>query len=454
MTDDSMNYRDSMPRKKKKKKDNLKLDTGSVIQADGLPRNFNDLPQKERERLVAELDNNSTPEVKVQAMEEAPIVQEKALPRTPAKPVTETVEKNSRPLAVKENVEVKDTSQGKEIVKQPLEKAESAPKKGLSDTFKQAISHLAPSAVGMLVGALVDGRDGAVAGFEQGTALNSAVRDMAQQDQKMQISAQNAETQRMFAENTLRQSQSDKAKKRLSTVWVDSNNNPVIESDGVPVDKDGNQIPTSKLKRYQAELSPLEKARINKLNSTNTSSSGKVSKNDLTPGELKADQSFATDFQKWVSGGFSNTQANIAKLENVLSDIEDPNTERGNVLLPESIRARTNKASVTVEQDVGNVVFQSLKEILGGQFTEKEGQKLVQQTYDPRLSDTENAAKLRATIKSLKDMATAKQSSAQHFSDNGTLKGFGGVSSNKIQSETSQETQNRVQSLKSKLFTR
>ena len=153
---------------------------------------------------------------------------------------------------------------------------------------------------------------------------------------------------------------------------------------------------------------------------------------NLTKGQEHADKAFGKEYQDWVSGGFANVQGNLAKLKGSIDSIANPNTEVGSVIAPEFIRARTNKESVRVEQDVGNVVFQSLKEILGGQFTEKEGQKLVQQTYDPRLSDEDNRAKVQASYDKLTALAEAKQKAVKYFSENGTLKGFQGSDANTI----------------------
>lgn len=396
-----------------------------------------------------------------------------AVPRTPAKASTPEVKAEARPVSNSQEMgimgadgkpyPVKRTADGSGVtLKDPSQQDNITlkKKKGLSESFKKAIGHLAPSAIGMLVGGLMEGSEGAVEGYDRGMQLTKGLHDLVQQDQKMEVSQQQADTQRMFAENArMKQSQSDKSKQRLSTNWVDVDNNPVLEKDGIPVDDNGTPIPTSELKRYSKPITPLEEARINQLNASTRSRSIEdgVSKKTLTPGELKADQEFSKDYQKWATGGFSNVQSNLSKLKAVLADIKDPNTERGSVILPESVRARTNPGSVTAEQQVGNVIFQSLKEILGGQFTEKEGQKLVQQTYDPRLSDEDNAVKLEAAIKQLEDMALAKQASSQYFGEKGTLKGFKGTSQNQIGNKPQVDVQSmeeRKQRLSSKLFTR
>ena len=148
---------------------------------------------------------------------------------------------------------------------------------------------------------------------------------------------------------------------------------------------------------------------------------------DLTPGQKKADEAFGKDYQDWVAGGFSNVQGNFGKLTDALTRINDKESELGSTIMPEAIRARFNPESVTIQQDVESVIFQSLKDILGSQFTEKEGQKLAQQSYDPRLSDKENAKKVKRSIETLKNMAAAKQAAVEYFEKNGSLKGFKGM---------------------------
>lgn len=432
-------------------------------QDEGARADFNKLSQKEREKQNKIMSgqklkgSHNIPEEAFAGFraDQAALAKEQAKVKKKAKPRAAS---GPTPAAPRVKVEPKRAvakESFKETITKDESKKESKPE-GLSDSFKRAIAQLAPSALGMLAGATIGGEEGAVEGYDRGRQFRQDMNELDQQTAQMDVADQNAETQRMFAENQRVASQRDKSKQRLSTNWVDASNNPVLEKDGVPVDQEGNPIPTENLRRYTAPVTPLDQARINQLNaSTRSRDIGAVNKDTLTPGELKADQAFASDYQKWSTGGFSNVQANISKLADVLQRIENPNTELGSVILPEFVRARINRPSVTAEQDVGNVVFQSLKEILGGQFTEKEGQKLVQQSYDPRLSDKENSAKLRATIKKLEDMAVAKQSSANYFAEKGTLKGFRGVSSNQLQSEQGRNTSaDRAERIGSSIFTR
>lgn len=145
-----------------------------------------------------------------------------------------------------------------------------------------------------------------------------------------------------------------------------------------------------------------------------------------TIGQDAVDKDFGKDYSSWVSGGFSNVQGNLEKLKSAQVAIDDKDTEMGKRIMPQFVRKRTAPESVEVEQNVANVVFQSLKQILGGQFTEKEGERLVEQTYDSGLSDAENSKKVKSAYDTLERMAAAKQEAVDFFQKTGTLTGFKG----------------------------
>jgi len=166
-------------------------------------------------------------------------------------------------------------------------------------------------------------------------------------------------------------------------------------------------------------------------NATNSSGSGLGS---LSKGEESADKSFAKEYSEWISGGFSNVQSNVKKLEGVMGKLSS-GTEYGGKIVPRAARALYDRDSVAMEEEVESVAFESLKKILGGQFSEKEGQRLVEQSYNPKLTNKENLRKVRTTYNKLNIMMEAKNKAVKYFAENGTLKGFQGHGENTTMSD-------------------
>jgi hypothetical protein len=69
-----------------------------------------------------------------------------------------------------------------------------------------------------------------------------------------------------------------------------------------------------------------------------------------------------------------------------------------------------------------------MKEILGAQFTEKEGVQLIKRSYDEGLSEEQNLARLNAMIMQLEAAANAKEQMIDHFVKKGTLAGMERIS--------------------------
>jgi hypothetical protein len=82
--------------------------------------------------------------------------------------------------------------------------------------------------------------------------------------------------------------------------------------------------------------------------------------------------------------------------------------------------------SKETEDMVKGVVQQTLRQILGAQFTEKEGQLILDRAYNVLLSPKTNKRKLLALIQELSKQYQAKESMTQYFTENGTLKGYKG----------------------------
>ncbi len=81
----------------------------------------------------------------------------------------------------------------------------------------------------------------------------------------------------------------------------------------------------------------------------------------------------------------------------------------------------TNPESANIQELVEYTVQQSLRPILGAQFTEKEGERLISRVFNPRLKEEVNARRLEALTKMLKRAYSTKVAAKDYFEKYGTL---------------------------------
>lgn len=147
----------------------------------------------------------------------------------------------------------------------------------------------------------------------------------------------------------------------------------------------------------------------------------------LSVGEKEIDKQFAKEFSKFTTGGgFASVSANLDKLRGAVGDLRSGENLTGGItsLLPKGARDLVAPRRSAVEDNVRNVVQQSLKAILGGQFSEKEGERVINATFNPRLDEAVIADRVEALAQQLEAAAQVKQAQAEYFQQNGTLKGF------------------------------
>lgn len=148
----------------------------------------------------------------------------------------------------------------------------------------------------------------------------------------------------------------------------------------------------------------------------------------LTVGQEAADKNFAKDYQDWnAQGGYAAVDKQLNQLEESANILEkDPDLVGGiTSALPDQVRKRLNSKAFNVEQMVKQAVQGSLKATLGAQFTEQEGKKVEDRSFDAALPAKENIARIRATVKELRARADEKNKAAKYFEDNnGSLAGY------------------------------
>lgn len=154
----------------------------------------------------------------------------------------------------------------------------------------------------------------------------------------------------------------------------------------------------------------------------------------LTTFELEKDKKYADLLPDLTLSGISTAARNAATIKTVIEQLGNPKegqdltgpyqgmlgTLGRNIFATESQEAFNNVASV---------LQQSLREILGGQFAEKEGAALIARGYDIYAPPEVNAARLRALYTQLEATAANKAKLMEYTGTYGTTAGFGGSAS-------------------------
>ena len=141
---------------------------------------------------------------------------------------------------------------------------------------------------------------------------------------------------------------------------------------------------------------------------------------DTSDGFKKVNTTYATEFTNWnLTGGFAVAKENIGKINDVLQVLEEKNvTGKYTGLQPKWMRSFTNPDSVSIEDDIESIIFQSLKQTLGAQFTENEAKRLIQTSFNIRLDEKVNIKRLERMRDKILAMAKAKEKAAQYFKEN------------------------------------
>jgi hypothetical protein len=149
----------------------------------------------------------------------------------------------------------------------------------------------------------------------------------------------------------------------------------------------------------------------------------------LTPLQTKADEKFADDFVAWEFGGGANATKNVAQIGRALDEIQNGKTPLSGPLIgiqPDLLLSVTNPKALDVRQRVEQVAQESLRAILGAQFTQKEGDAFIRRVFNPSLKPEVNAARLRAMFLQLETAAKQKQEMVDYARKNGTISGYEG----------------------------
>lgn len=147
----------------------------------------------------------------------------------------------------------------------------------------------------------------------------------------------------------------------------------------------------------------------------------------LTPAQEQADKDFAKEYVGWRNtGGIATLNRQLDQLQNALNILRTNDTITGPVIgrMPKFIQQAINPKAPDVRAQVEDVIQRSLRQILGAQFTQVEGERMISRAYDPEQQEASNIERLNRVIAELRGQGAAKEASSRFFEEKGTLQGF------------------------------
>ncbi|MEW8027736.1 MAG: hypothetical protein AB2776_18805 [Candidatus Thiodiazotropha endolucinida] len=150
---------------------------------------------------------------------------------------------------------------------------------------------------------------------------------------------------------------------------------------------------------------------------------------DLTPGQKKLDEIYAQQFADFGPGGqFADSKRMIRQIGEARDMLANNDNLTGPIVghIPDWLLSFVNPESLSVREGAEEVIQRNLRAILGPQFTEKEGERLIARAYNDKLSEAENIKRLDRVFTQMADAYNVKKSAADYFFKNGTLRGWEG----------------------------
>lgn len=165
-----------------------------------------------------------------------------------------------------------------------------------------------------------------------------------------------------------------------------------------------------------------------------------LSKKQPTVGSKQRDKDFTKEWTKFNDlGGFSVIESNLSKLKRARQGLQKALNERvkggwnigvsGAVVgsTPEKLLPIFNPEATQVQEAIAEVAQGNLRQVLGGQFAQKEGEQLIRRAFNPSLPEEMNIERLDRLISQIEKAAGAKVAAGRYYEDNNnSLMGYKG----------------------------
>jgi len=148
----------------------------------------------------------------------------------------------------------------------------------------------------------------------------------------------------------------------------------------------------------------------------------------LSPGEKKRDETFAKQYTDFSSSkGLPVVEKNLARLRAAKEDLQrridegDTGDDRFYGRLPDVFKFEED---ISLRDAVHSSAVGALRATLGAQFTEKEGTRIMNQSFNETLSAKENLKRVQLALDELESGKEGMIDQGKYFEQYGTLKGY------------------------------
>lgn len=148
-----------------------------------------------------------------------------------------------------------------------------------------------------------------------------------------------------------------------------------------------------------------------------------------TRAQDKLDDQYVKSYMDWrVEGGDTDVRKMLAQLSGVMGQLKGSDDLTGPFVgnVPNFLSEIFNPEAVALRESVEEVVQRNLRAILGAQFTEKEGTRLISRAFNPKLQESENLARVTRLFNQMDQAAQTQDEAANYFEQHGTLAGWVG----------------------------
>lgn len=142
----------------------------------------------------------------------------------------------------------------------------------------------------------------------------------------------------------------------------------------------------------------------------------------------KIDTKIGDDLGNWAIKDRAMTRANVKQLNFVLEKAANSTTPLSGptvgIIDATGLLKFANPDAQIMSDSVRGIAQQSLRSILGSQFTEKEGEAYMNRAWNPALPIEENIRRVNIMLAQLQELATEKEKMFEHFRKYNTVSNY------------------------------